>query len=276
MKTIDQGFELRGQITPVRQLVVGLWHSRHLVRMLARRDFYTKYRRPTLGVLWAVGLPLVQAGVLAVVFTKVVRVHTPIPYIVFVLAGTVPWTFLSSTLAQSVRAITAGSSLASKVYFPRAVLPLANVGTSFYGFVPSLVVMIVVALAYRMHPGLNWLLLIPGMAIMVGLTAAFGVVFAALQVYFRDLSYVITAALQAWMYGSAVIFPVTLVPRGVLRTIVLANPATGMVEVVRDAFTGWQSYTTEAALFSVLWIVALLGFAALLYRRFDRVFVDLL
>ncbi len=244
--------------------------------MLARRDFYTKYRRPTFGTLWAVGLPLVQAGVLAVVFTKIVRIHTSIPYIVFAMSGVVPWTFMSSTLTQSVRAITSGSSIASKVYFPRAVLPLSNVGTSFYGFVPSLGVMFLAALAYRMPLSLNWLLVIPGSILMVALTAAFSLVFAALQVYFRDFAYVVTAAVQAWFYASAVIFPVKLVPKGLLRTAILANPATGMVEMFRSSFAGWQPYARTAVLFTVIWIVGLTLVAAYIYRLYDRVFVDLL
>jgi len=276
MTTLDQGFELRGQITPVRRLVVELWRSRSLVRMLARRDFYTKYRRPTFGVVWAVGLPRMQAGVLAVIFTKVVHVRTAIPYIVFVLAGTIPWTFLSSTITQAVRAITSGSGIASKVYFPRSVLPLATVGTSIYGFVPSLFVVLIVAVAFGMHPTPDWLLLLPATVLMVLLTAALSVVVAGLQVYFRDLAYVISAATQAWFYASAVIFPVSLVPKGILRTLVLVNPATGMVELFRDSFSGMQSYTPEAVGFTLLWIVALSAFGLLIYRRYDRVFVDLL
>jgi ABC-type polysaccharide/polyol phosphate export permease len=276
MTTTERGFELRGPTTPIPQLVVGLVRSRSLVRMLARRDFYTRYRRPTLGVLWAVGLPLVQAGVMAVVFTKIVRVRTPIPYIVFVLAGMVPWTFLSATLTTAVRSITSGSSIASKVYFPRSVLPLSNVGTSFYGFVPALGVMIAVAFAYGLPLRPRLLLLLPAMLAMVVLTASMSLVLAALQVYFRDVAYITNAALQPWLYASAVIFPVRIVPEGLLRSLVVANPATGMIELFRDAFTGLQSYTGTAVLWTVAWSAAFCILAALLYRRYDRVFVDLL
>lgn len=276
MTTIEYGFELTGGPTPVRRLVADLWRSRGLVRALARRDFFVRYRRPTFGAIWSVLVPVMQAAVLAVVFTRIVRVQTTIPYIVFVLSGVIPWTFFSATLTSAVRAITNGSGIASKVYFPRSVFPLANVGTSIYGYIPSVCVLLVVAIAYRVQIEPRWLMLIPATVIMVALTSAFALVLAALQVYFRDIAFVLGAVLQAWFYGSAVFFPVPLVPEGLVRSLVIANPATGMVELFRVSFMGFHPYTLPALTWTAVWIVALFGFAASLYRRYDRVFVDLL
>ena len=276
MTTAQQGFELTGQSTPLRRLLADAWASRQLVRALGRRDFFVRYRRPTFGALWSIIVPVMQAAVLAVVFTRIVRVQTSIPYLLFVLSGVIPWTFFSMTLSSAVRSITAGSGIASKVYFPRCVLPLANVTTSFYGFVPSFVVLMVVALALRIPIAPRWLLLVPATIVMVALTSAFALVLAALQVYFRDIAYILTAVLQAWFYGSAVFFPVALVPKGPLRTLVIMNPAMGMVELFRASFMGLHPYTLPSISWSLAWIAALSLFAALLYRRYDRVFIDLL
>lgn len=280
MKTIEHGFELRGEVTPVRRLLGDLWRSRVLIRALARRDFFVRYRRPTFGAIWSVVVPLMQAIVLAVVFTRVIRLSAltnfDIPYLLFILSGVIPWTFFSLTLNTAVRSITSGSSIASKVYFPRAVLPLANVGTSFYSYVPSFVVLLVTALVLRVEIGPGWLWLVPATVLMVALTAAFSLVLAALQVYFRDIAFILAAVLQAWFYASAVFFPVTLAPEGILRTILIANPATGMVDLFRTAFVGMRPTTLPALGWSVGWTVGLFAFAVLLYRRYDRVFVDLL
>jgi homopolymeric O-antigen transport system permease protein len=272
----QQGFELSGAPTALRRLLADAWASRSLIRALGRRDFFVRYRRPTFGALWSIIVPVMQAAVLSVVFTRIVRVQTSIPFLLFVLSGVVPWTFFSSTLASAVRSITGGSGIASKVYFPRCVLPLSNVTTAFYGYVPSFVVLLVVALALRIPIAPRWLLLVPASIVLVMLTSVFALVLAALQVYFRDIAFILTAVLQAWFYGSAVFFPVTLAPEGPLRTLLIMNPATGMVELFRASFMGLHPYTVPALCWSLGWIAALAVFATVLYRRYDRVFIDLL
>jgi ABC-type polysaccharide/polyol phosphate export permease len=276
MITAQHGFELRGETTPLPRLLRDAWRARFILRAISRRDFFTRYRRPSLGVIWSVVAPIVQASILAVVFTKIVRVQTSIPYMVFVLSGVVAWTFFSATLSSAVRAITGGSGIASKVYFPRCILPLTNVGTNLYGYVPSVVVLVVAAAAYRIHITPRWLMLIPATVVMVLLTSAFALVFAALQVYFRDIAFILGVIIQGWFYGSGVFFPIERVPEGTLRDLVVANPATGMVEMFRVAFMGFRPWSLTSLWWTLGWTAALFVFAAVLYRRYDRIFVDLL
>lgn len=274
MKTIDYGFELRGEGSTLRRLIGDVWRSRSLIRMLSRRDFYVKYRRPTLGVLWAVILPLIQAVMLSFVFQRVVRVRVPVAYPVFVLSGILPWTYFSSTITSAVRSITGNSNIASKVYFPRATLPLVNVGSQLYGFTPTLGVLVLAAFYFGVPQGVRLLLLVPAVVMMVLLTAGFSMVLASMQVYFRDVAYVVSAVIQAWFYGSAVFYPVTLVPKGILRQLVIANPATGMIELFRVAIIGTRDYSWPSISWTAAWIAALFVVASLIYRRFDRVFID--
>jgi lipopolysaccharide transport system permease protein len=275
MTTAQGGFELTGESIPVHRLVREAWAARSLMRSLARRDFFVRYRRPTFGVVWAIIVPVIQAVVMSIVFTRIVRVQTTLPYVLFILSGIIPWTFFSSTISTAVRSITSGSHIASKVYFPRCVLPLANVGTSFYGYIPTIVVLLVVALVLGVGISPSWLFLIPATLLMVVFTSVFAMFLAAIQVYFRDVAYIIGAITQAWFYGSAVFFPVTMTS-GLLRQAVLANPATGMVELFRVAFDGVHPYTLPAVASTLVWTVAIFIADVLIYRRYDRVFVDLL
>ena len=276
MITAQHGFELRGETTQLRRLLSDAWRARYILRAISRRDFFTRYRRPTLGVIWSVIAPVVQAVILAVVFTKVVRVRTSIPYLIFVLSGIIAWTFFSATLTSGVRAITGGSGIASKVYFPRCILPLTNVGTNLYGYVPAVVVLLVAALVYRIEITPYWLMLVPATIVMILLTSAFVLVLAALQVYFRDIAFILGVIVQGWFYGSGVFFPIDQVPEGLLRQLIIANPATGMVELFRVAFVGLRPWSLPSLWWTLGWTVVLFVFAALLYRRYDRVFVDLL
>jgi len=203
-----------------------------------------------------------------------VRVKTELPYPVFSLSGLISWSFFSATVMDAVRSIV-GGGMAAKVYFPRAALPLVCVGSTLYMFVPNLVVLILALLAFHVPIGPQLLFLVPASLLMVALTSVFSLVFAGLQVYFRDVAFIVAAALQPWLFASTVIFPLERV-HGVFRAIVLANPATGMVEAFRVAILGMRLDSAIALYSSCAWVVGLLIFATLLFRRYDRVMIDLL
>src|SRR5690242_10035317 len=100
-----QGFELTGKPGSVLEMGRGIWQSRDLLRMLAKKDFVARYRRASLGMAWAVGLPLVQAVVLAVVLSHLVKFKTNVNFAVFVYTGTLAWNFFSQTLTSTTNSI---------------------------------------------------------------------------------------------------------------------------------------------------------------------------
>ena len=269
------GFVLTSKPPPLRNLVRDLWAAGPLVRLLAKKDFYARYRRAAFGVLWAVGMPLIQAIVLAVVFSRVARVDVPGNYAVFVFSATVPWTFFIAGVTSASRAIVEGSTLTSKTYFPRAVLPIASVATETYGLLCGLGVVVLAVVA--LGPGLEIraLLLVPATLLVLFLTVSFGLLLSALHVYFRDTQYVVEAVSRPWFFVTPVIFPLSFAD-GMLRTVIEVNPATGMVLLFRAAVfatePGWQN----PVWWSVGWATGALVLGMLLHRRFDRVFVDLL
>ncbi|MEY2432523.1 MAG: lipopolysaccharide transport system permease protein [Acidimicrobiaceae bacterium] len=270
-----EGFELEGERSELRQILSDSWRSRDLIVMLSRKDFFVRYRRASFGLLWAVGLPAFQAAVLAVVFSRLIRFETSVPYGVFVFAAITPWSFFSSSINAAATSIVDGQNLATKVYFPRMILPLVVIGANFFAFIPALVVLVVFVILSGVGIGIHLLLLIPATLVLLALTAGFALVLSALHVYFRDVRYVVAAALLAWMYGTPVIYPLDRM-HGVLRHVIEANPATGMVEFFRAAVGADDPGWTAALPWTFGWIVGLFVLGAILHRRFDRVFVDLL
>lgn len=271
-----EGFELRGTATPPLALIRGLTGSWNLLRTLARKDFYVRYRRTSFGVLWAIGLPLVQAVVLGVVFTRIVRIDTGPSYAVFVFAGVLPWTFLATSVTSGSTAIVDGAALATKIYFPRALLPLVNIGANLYGFIPGTAVLLVAAVVIGDGVGTDVWLVVPATALLVLFVASLSLVLAGLHVYFRDLRFIVQAGMLAWMYATPVIYPLDLAT-GTVRAALLLNPATGVVELFHDAATGGPNPDLGLAVMSTIgWTSALLVVALLIHSRRDRVFVDLL
>jgi ABC-type polysaccharide/polyol phosphate export permease len=268
-------FELTPRATSLRSLLSEVWNSRELVRMLARKEFFVRYRRASFGLLWAVGLPLFQAVVIALVFSRIARLGAGTTnYVAFVLSGLVGWTFFAASLGAGSTAVVDGSALTSRIYFPRMVLPLVTVVSSLYGFVISLVVDVAVCFALGVPARPRLLLLFPATALMVALTAAFCLTLAALHVYFRDVRWMVQAALVAWIYISPVIYPLSRAHG--LAHVLWINPATGMVELFHAAIVGASGDWLPAVWWSLGWVIGLSVVGIALFRRFDRVFVDLL
>jgi len=274
-RTIESGFELRGETNSFPRLIAHTWHSRDLLVMLARKDFFVRYRRAAFGTAWAIALPLFQAVVLAFVFSHITKFKTGVNYPTFVFAGLLPWTFFSTALPVAATSIVDGQGLATKIYFPRAILPLSSVVANLFAFLPNIVVLLGMELIFGVGIGPRALLLVPATVLMVLLTISFALVLSAAHVYFRDVRYILQAGLLAWFWASAVFFPLTLT-RGVLRTLIIINPVTGIVTFFRAATVGGEAGWMTALWYSLGWTAGLLIVAGLLHRRFDRVFVDLL
>jgi homopolymeric O-antigen transport system permease protein len=269
-----QGFELEGERSRLIPLLRDLWRSRGLIRTLAKKDFFVKYRRASIGVLWTVGLPLIQALVLSVIFSRIVRFQTPIRYPVYVFSGMMPWAFFSGSINTAVTSIVDGSSIATKVYFPRAVLPIVTVWSGFHGYIPALGVLVLLAAVFHVHLGLSLLLMIPATILTVALTMGFSLLFAALHVYFRDMRYIVQAITFPWLWASAVMYPLYKI--GSLIRFIKYNPVVGMVELYRAALGAGVPGYGHLVLISTIWAIGLSILALPLYRRYDRVFCDLL
>lgn len=262
--------------TPIGELVKDTWRSRDLVRALARKNFFVRYRRAALGIAWAGILPLIQVTAMTIAFSyfiKGVRPGRTSSYAVFIAAGLLGWNYFSTTLGSASTAIVDGAGMASRIYFPRAVLPIVQVVAGLYGFTINLVVLVGMTLVFGV--GISWHIILLPLAIllMVTLSTSFILVTSAVHVYFRDLRYVVAAALSAWFYVTPVIYDIKIAPAQA-RPLVLLNPATGVVELFRATFVGASEWTGVAIAITCGWIVVALSLAVVLHARFDRNFAD--
>ena len=240
--------------------------------MLSRKEFFVKFRRTSGGILWSVALPIVQAGLMAAVFSQVVRFDTPIGYAVFIYAGTLPFNFLSNGVNLGVGAVVDGSGLSTKIYFPRLVLPLVVVGAGFYSLVPGIVVLLGLGALFDGNLGIHTLWLFPAVALLTMLTASAAAVLSVVQVYVRDLRYVVVALFNhgftshRWCIRS---------PRSD-GSEVGSRRLVGVIETFRAAVGAADPGWGTAVAWTVGWTVGLAVGAVLLFRRHDRVVVDLL
>jgi lipopolysaccharide transport system permease protein len=244
-----------------------------VLAVLARKDFQTRYKRASFGVLWVVALPVLQGVVLAVVFSRVARFDTGGSYTGFVMGGTFAWAYLTGTAQAATTSVVDGASLADKVWFPRAVLVLVPVVANTVGLLVSFALLIVLLPIVGDWPGLGVLWLGPATVLLLALTTGVSLVLSGLHVYFRDMKFIVQAVLMVALYLAPIIYPAELLGRwaGWLDL----NPATGVVELVHAATTTAPLPGRSLAV-SVVASLVLLVAGAELHRRRDRLFVDLL
>src|SRR4051794_35419807 len=278
----DEGFELTGPGTSPRQLLRAIWSSRQLIGVLARKDFLVKYRRTSLGLIWAVALPAIQAVVLAVVFAHLIgstrglggvsRGRTT-AYGVFIFAAMVPWSFFSAAFSTGATSVVDGTGLAQRIYFPRAVLPLISVVTAMFPLVITSVILLVMEAILGPEPGVRTLWMLPGMLLVVALAASLSVFVSAAHVYIRDLRYAVAASVLMLFYITPVIYPADRLPLSI-RHVVEVLPTAGPVELFRRSIGGADGQWWIFVISSAIWVVVVGVAGFVLHCRRDRVLAD--
>ncbi|MDT4996538.1 MAG: lipopolysaccharide transport system permease protein [Pseudonocardiales bacterium] len=256
-------------------LIRSIWARRDLIATLARKEFFVRYRRARLGAIWAAGLPLIQATVLSIVFSHVVRIRTSTSYPVFVFTGMSVWTYFTNTVTAGSTAIVDNTSLTNKIYFPRAVLPLVQVRANLYGLAINVVIVFALALGFGVHLDAHVLILLPASVLLVLLSGSMVLTLSALHVYFRDIRYIVQAVFTGLLYLTPVFLPLQRYPTA-LRNVVLANPITGVVQLFHCAIAGSADQWGRAVLVTGGWTLVLAVVAVYLHCTRDRVLSDLL
>lgn len=254
-----------------RQWLAEVAAHREVFAMLARKDFQTRYKRAALGILWAVAVPVLQGAVMAVVFSRVVRLGTTEGFGVYVFAGVVAFSYFSSTLSAAVSSIVDGSGLSDKVWFPRVLLVLVPVVANLVSLGVSVVVVVALMPLLDVDVTARVALLLPGSLLLVAFTAALSMVVAALHVYFRDVRFLVQAALLLWLYVTPVIYPKELLDG--LAAWADLNPMTGVVALFHNATVGGDEWVVPVLVsIAATVVLAVVGLEA--QRRHDRLFVD--
>jgi lipopolysaccharide transport system permease protein len=237
---------------------------RTLFLYLTIRDLKLRFRETALGVVWAILQPLMPMLIFAAVFGRVLRSETGnIPYSFFVLSGLAPWAFFANAVTIASYSFVNNYQLLNKVYFPRAILPVAAVAACIFDWLIS-TVFVMAAMLWHGFPLLKSWLLLP-LVIASGLTLAMavGLAAASLIVVYRDLKHLFPFLVQIWMYATPVIYPAGMIPKE-LQSAAGLNPMTGVVEAFRWCLFGgggnWQTIGLSGLSIVVLSVGALLVF----------------
>ena len=253
-----------------------IWNFRDLLVTLANRDLKLRYKQTVLGVAWVILQPLLSAGIFSFVFGTVARLpSTGVPYLVFSFAGLLGWNFFSSVLSKVGSSLVGNSSLISKIFFPRLVLPLSTVISALVDLGVSAGMMAVLMMVYHIVPSVTLLLLPVSLLILCALALGLGLWTAALMVSYRDVQYILPVFLNVLLYASPVAYGVAAVPAR-WRWVYLLNPLTPPLEALRAGLLGQAFPDMRDLLISAAIAAALLTAGLYAFKRMERTFADVI
>ncbi|HKI37783.1 MAG TPA: ABC transporter permease [Gemmataceae bacterium] len=253
-----------------------LWRFRDLLLTLALRDIKLRYRQTVLGVAWVVLQPLLGAAIFAFVFGLVAKLPSEgIPYFVFAYAGLTAWTAFQTTFTKASTCLVQNANLVTKVYFPRLVLPLSTAFGAVIDFVCGLAMLVPMLAAFHVAPGWPVLLLPVWLALLLLLALGAGLVAAALSAQYRDVQYILPVVLQLAMYASPLAYALKVVPEK-WQTLYSLNPLVGLLEAVRWSLLGSAAPPVAAVAYGATVAAGTFVGGAMIFRRAERRFADVL
>jgi lipopolysaccharide transport system permease protein len=225
--------------------------ARTLLINLTLKENRSKYKRSALGWAWSMVNPIGTMLIFTFVFRLILRIEPPVgnpsglknfPF--FLIAGLLPWNFLSNGLTAANGSIVGNAGLIKKVYFSRAVLP----ASAILSWNTNLLVELGVLSIALFFVGQVVVTLLPVALVIIALQTFFvlgiGIGLSALNVYFRDIEHFLQILLLLWFYATPVIYPVNYVPQSAeiagfslpVESLYNLNPMVHFVQAYRAVF----------------------------------------
>jgi lipopolysaccharide transport system permease protein len=223
---------MRVLVADIREMVSEQVEYRELLWQMTKRDLLLRYKQTVMGFAWAVFMPLLSTAVFSVIFARVGKIETPMPYPVFAFCGLWVWHFFASSLRFSVTSLTSNTNLVSKVYFPREIFPISSVIVCFVDFLVGSVVLVGLMIWYQIPVGVNLLWLPVVVAGQIAFTLALALLLSMGNLFYRDVKYLFEVVITVWMFATSVIYPVDRIG-GTLGTLLQLNPLTPIIDAYR-------------------------------------------
>lgn len=251
---------------------------RSVLKLLVQRDLKIKYEKSVLGYVWSILEPLLLALVYWFVFGVIMKNDQP-DYLVFLLAGLLPWLWASSTITSSTTALTSQARLVKTTSVPREIWVLRLVGAKWVEFLLSIPVLLAFAVIYRRAPDPGYLALLPlVMLLQMILLIGIGLLLASVTAIFNDLRNFVRIIMRLLFYFSPILYgfeQVTKLPDAV-QVVYALNPFVGIIELNRavwfpDELSQSAINLPTVLLPSVLFSVILLAVGWTVFARLERV-----
>lgn len=262
-----------------------LYDYRQMIFSLVKKDLRGRYKGSALGFLWTFLNPLLQLVVYSIVFSTIFRNNIEKFYL-YLFIGLLPWMFFSSSLTVGSVSVISSKDMVKKIYFPREVLPIAYVTSSFVNMLLCFLVVFIVMIIGGIDPNstFHWtaLLYLPiVMIVEYVLALGFAMLASALTVYFRDLEHILGIITMAWMYATPILYDVSMIQNilvekgmGNLMHLYMLNPMTPIIVAYHQILYYGQAPDLSTLLSAVVLGLFFLILGYLVFRKLQRGFAE--
>lgn len=264
----------------ISDLVKDLYLNKRLIWNLSKNDFKTKYAGSYLGIIWAFIQPIVTILVYWFVFEFGLKAGSPIehvPFILWFMAGLVPWFFFQEALMNATNCMMEYSYLVKKVVFKISILPIVKIISALFVHLVFIVFLFFVASIYGFYPSKYIIQLLYYSFCTFFITLAISYATCAIVVFFKDLGQIISIFLQIGMWMTPIMWSYTIVPEK-YQWILKLNPMYYIAEGYRDTFINHVWFTERYFQTVYFWIVSLGLFivGTMIFNKLKPHFADVL
>ena len=265
-----------------------LWRYRDLTSLFVKRNIITQYKQTILGPVWFVVQPALTVLMYMIVFGGIAGIPTDgIPRPLFYLAGTCMWNYFAECLTKTSNTFVNNSSIFGKVYFPRLVMPIADVVSNLLRFGIQFGFFVLIYVFYALfdptcNATLNWYaLLFPVLvAMMAGLALGFGTIISSMTTKYRDLQVLFSFIVQLWMYATPIVYPLSQTKSmqyfGIpVHKLMCLNPVTPVIETFKYGFLGAGEFIGwRWLIYSFVFMCVLLALGIVVFNKVQKSFMD--
>lgn len=267
------------EIKPKEKFNLGiseLWQYRELFYFFTWRDIKVKYKQTILGFFWAILQPFLMMLIFTFFFSKVFDNNSIlVPYPVFVYCGLIIWNIFSGGISGAGNSMVSNTNIIKKIYFPRLIIPVSSVLVSLFDFLMTLVIFTGMLIYYDVNVSfLNMIVFIPlGIILALIATLGLGTLLAALNIKYRDFRYIIPFMIQAMLFLTPVIYPITT-NNLLYKYAFSTNPMYAAVELFRHSVTNAPLEINLIAV-SICSSILLLFTGFYYFRKTENYFADI-
>ena len=284
MEKADKKGSLKTFIQRVISLPAELWQNRTLIWKLAKNDFKTRFAGSYLGIFWAFVQPVITIVLYWFVFAvalpqraAAVKGGIEIPYILWLIAGIVPWFFFSEALGSGAGSLLEYNFLVKKVVFKISILPIIKIVSALFVHVFFVAFVLILYSCYGLYPDVYTLQIVYYSFCMFVFVLGISYITCSVMVFFRDLGQIINIALQVGIWATPILWNIdTLNPKW--HWVFKLNPMFYIVQGYRDSLIDKRWFFEKPVLTAYFWILTLIVFVlgAYIFRRLKVHFADVL
>lgn len=249
-----------------------------LLENLVILNLKTRYHGTMLGMLWSLISPLLLLIIFIFVFKYIFKIPEQfgIPdFPLFVFLGFVPWLYIQGTVLMASQSIVRNRSLIEKVWFPRAILPLADVVSGLLHHIISFLILFLALMFYRQSFDILLVFVYLPLFVLIQtiLIVGLSLYLACLNVFYRDTGYILEVALMIGFYLSPIFYDITMIPTG-LHKFYMLNPMTGIILGYRSIFLDNSPPDTAFLMSSVIGAIIMLAVGYMFFISAEEIFAE--